>query len=291
MFQVFSGGFMPSFEKLTAEFECYLVSTNTLVEGAILIARQEYPKLSASPFQRELDQMAMEVTDRIPGQSSQAQKVAVLNHYFFEDLGFKGNRDRYYETANSYWPDVMERRTGIPISLAAIYLEVGWRLGFPLSGINFPGHFLVEWSEPQSTPAVSLYIDVFANGKILSPEDLSDLVRRFVGDGEALNPDFHLRRAEIRDILHRMLSNLKSIHAQAGHLERAILCADWMRLIKPDDLNSLRDKGMFLVSLDRHPEAEEALGAYLEGAAKAPDYSQVWQVLYSIRAQDPVHWN
>jgi regulator of sirC expression with transglutaminase-like and TPR domain len=283
---------MPSFEKLTAEFKHYLerqavTGATALVEGAILIARQEYPKLSAMPFQRELDQMAMEVGDRISNTSTQIQKVAVLNHYFFEDLGFKGNRERYYETANSYWPDVMERRTGIPISLAAIYLEVGWRLGFPLSGINFPGHFLVGWTEP----AVSLYIDVFANGKILSPEDLNDLVRRFVGEEQVLEPDFHLRRAETGDILYRMLSNLKAIHAQSGHLERALVCVDWMRMIKPDDWNSLRDKGMFLASLERLPEAEEALMGYLEASKRAPDYSQVWQALYSIRARNPIHWN
>jgi regulator of sirC expression with transglutaminase-like and TPR domain len=285
---------MASFDQLTAEFKRFLDQTpaeGVLVEGAILIARQEYPKLSSPPFKRELDQMAMEAGDRISRSLSPEDKVAALNHYFFGDLGFKGNRERYYDAANSYWPDVMERRLGIPISLAAVYLEVGWRLGFPLNGINFPGHFLVGWQDQNLKGPQAVYIDVFAEGKILTSGDLSDLVRRFVGAAESLRPELHLKKAESRDILHRMLSNLKAIHAQTGDLERAILCAQWMRLIKPEDWNSLRDMGLFWASLDRSAEAEAALMGYLEGAPKSSDYSRVWQALYALRAKNPVHWN
>ena len=285
---------MASFDLLTGEFKRFLEQNpaeDNLVEGAILIARQEYPKLSAKPFHRELDQMALEAGDRLSGALSPELRIAVLNHYFFEDLGFQGNRERYYEAANSYWPDVMERRLGIPISLAAVYLELGRRLGFPLSGINFPGHFLVGWRGPDLGGPGALYIDVFAGGKILTPADLNGLVKRFVGEEEALRPERHLKEAGSREMLHRMLSNLKAIHAQTGHLERAILCAQWMRLIKPDDWNSLRDMGIFWASLGKNAQAEEALSAYLEAAPKSPDYSLVWQTLYALRAKNPVHWN
>ncbi|HVM33361.1 MAG TPA: tetratricopeptide repeat protein [bacterium] len=280
---------MASFDKLTNEFEKYLGPSRApgaLVEGAILIARQEYPRLLAGPFQKELDQLALDLGDRMASGFSAQEKIQALNRYFFEDLGFRGNRENYDEPANSYWPDVMERRMGIPVSLAAVYLEVGWRLGFPLEGVNFPGHFLVGWS---GSPAS--YIDVFAGGRILGQADLRDLTRRFVGEGQALKPEVHLKKAGTADILHRMLSNLKAIHAQAGRLERAILCADWMRLIKPEDWGSLRDRGLFLASLDRLQEAEGALAAYLEAAPRAPDYSQVWQALCLIRIRGPLHWN
>ena len=258
-----------------------------LLEGAMLIAQQEYPKLKPGKYLTDVREMTRELGERMNGASTREEKLDRYNRFFFEEMGFKGNREEYYDPRNSYVPDVMERKTGIPIALSVLYLHLGWKLKLPLYGINFPGHFLVAWKEEENP----LYIDVFNEGQVLGQMELDALLKRSQGDKSNLQPAVHLRNAGVADILHRVLANLKGLHVSKRQLERALWAAEWMILLKSNDWESLRDKGMFCYSLRRLEEAEAALVQYLDQVKKPRDFSKVWQVLYAIRAENPIRFN
>jgi regulator of sirC expression with transglutaminase-like and TPR domain len=258
-----------------------------LLEGALLIARQEYPKLKSEKYLSAIREMTRELGEHLDGASSREEKLERYNQFFFEEMGFKGNREDYYDPRNSYVSDVMERKTGIPIALSALYLHLGWKLCLPLFGINFPGHFLVDWKEGEN----HLYIDVFNEGQVLGTLELEALFKRSQGDKSYLQPAVHLRNAGVTDILHRMLANLKGLHASKGQIERALWAAEWMFLLKSNDWESLRDKGIFCYSLGRMEEAQPFLEEYLKNVGRAPDYSQVWQILQAIQAHNPIRFN
>ena len=284
---------MNSKDKLDAEFQKYLRQPPeqwSLAEGTLLIARQEYPRLDASKTLAWLEEMGKEAGKRLKGCRTPKEKISALNAFFFGDLGFHGNEEDYYDPRNSYLPDVVERKAGIPITLTALYLETAWRASFGLFGINFPGHFLAAWKESESDFRKNAYIDVFNGGLVLDEKGLQGLLDRFAG-GENLDPARHLRNAGVREILHRVLANLKALHASLEKFDRALWAAEWMISLKPDDFASLRDKGMFLFSLGRLEAAEQALMKYLEATKRPEDYATVWRVLYSIKAQNPVRLN
>jgi len=280
-------------DKLNAEFQKYLhqpLGQWSLAGGALLIARQEYPRLDASKTLDWLDGVGKEAKKRLEACRTPRDKIVALNEFFFEELGFHGDQEDYYDPRNSYLSDVVERKAGIPITLTALYLEAAWRASFGLFGINFPGHFLAAWKGSESDFRKNLYIDVFNGGQVLEDPGLQGLLDRYAG-GMKLDPPRHLRNAGVREILHRILANLKAIHASLEKFDRALWAAEWMISLKPDDFASLRDKGMFLFSLGRLEEAENALMEYLEETKRPEDYATVWRVLYSIKAQNPVRLN
>jgi regulator of sirC expression with transglutaminase-like and TPR domain len=281
-------------ESLDNEFKKYTQQPSHqwgLSEGALLIARQEYPELVPEKYLALIRTMAREAVELLAGVSTREEKLAEINRLFYGEWGFKGNEEDYYDPRNSYLSDVLERKTGIPIALSALYLELGWAAGLPLFGINFPGHFLVALKESETDFEKNLYIDPFNEGRILGRGELKALLEKNGGKGSRLEPVAHLRNAGVREILHRMLSNLKAIHAANDRMERALWAAEWMLLLKPQDWDSLRDKGIFCYSLGRMDEAEKALMEYLEKTKRPTDYSRVWQVIYAIRAQNPIGMN
>ncbi len=280
-------------DKLDLDFQKYLqqpLQQWGLAEGALLIARQEYPALDSAKVLERLGEMAKEAGRRFQNAPGPLDKVAALNDYLFRELGFHGDRESYDDPRNSYLPDILERRMGIPIGLAVVYLEMAWRNSLGLFGINFPGHFLVAWKESESNYRLNSYLDVFDGGRVLSGEDFQGLLDRHAG-GASLEPSRHLHNAGVRDILHRMLANLKAHHASKDGMERALWEAEWMLRLKSTDFLSLRDKGLFLFSLGRLDEAEKSLSEYLESSKEPADHAAVWKVLYSIRAQNPVNMN
>ncbi len=262
-----------------------------IVEGACWLAAQEYPGIDLKKIDLSIKAMIESLRGRLTPGMAKTEQLDQLNRFFFGEMGFKGNAENYGDPRNSYLPDVLERKLGIPISLSLVYLKLAWETGMPLFGINFPGHFLVVWKESEVDIEKNLYIDVFNGGKLLGPEELSRQLAAHKGREIELEPVTHLRNAGVREILHRMLANLKVIHASNDRLERALWTADWMILLKPQDWDSLRDKGMFCFALGRLDEAEKALVEYLEKTGKPPDFAQVWKALYAIRAQNPASLN
>ena len=157
-----------------------------LATAALLIARLEYPKLDASPYLDQLDRMGSEALSRVDHSptADPLARITTLNTYLFEEEGFAGNVRQYDDPRNSFLNDVLERRTGIPITLSLVYLEVARRAGVPLEGVNFPGHFLLRFRNRPDAKAVGneLIVDPFHGGAILSEDDCQDLLRQHVGE-------------------------------------------------------------------------------------------------------------
>ncbi len=241
-----------------------------LALGALLIAAEEYPQLVPEPYLRRLDLMAERVKDRLGDETAGPVVLEEMSRVLFEEEGLRGNTAAYYDPRNSFLNDVLDRRLGIPLSLCVIYLEVGWRLDLPLSGVNFPGHFLVRYDGA----AVKLLVDPFQSGEIRFEDEAQDLLDRVYGGAVRLQPMF-LRPATRKDMLARLLANLKSIYQNARDDERALKAVDRILLLRPHATDEMRDRGFLLARVGREAEAAADLRRYLDAVPHAPDAERV----------------
>lgn len=177
-----------------------------LEQGAFIVARYAYPSLDVPSYQRQLDEMAQEVRDRIGPRASSEETVKTLNRYLFTEQGFKGNTKNYYELENSYLNCVIDRRTGIPISLSVVYLLIGKRLGLPVHGIGMPGHFLVKYESDR----YKIFVDCFNGGALLTEKNC----QRFLTEAGYGCDDKYLQHSPVRAILSRMIKNLLAIYSK-----------------------------------------------------------------------------
>jgi len=177
-----------------------------LEQAAFLIARYAYPTLDVSAYTRLLDEMAQEVQDRIGPRASGEETVKTLNRYLFTEQGFKGNTKNYYEVENTYLNRVIDRRTGIPISLSMVYLLIGKRLRLPVHGIGMPGHFLVKYESDR----YKIFVDCFNGGALLTEKNC----QRFLTEAGYGCDDKYLQHSPVRAILSRMIKNLLAIYAK-----------------------------------------------------------------------------
>ncbi len=177
-----------------------------LEAGAFLIARYAYPTLDVCTYTRQLDEMAGEVRDRIGLRASGEETVKTLNRYLFVEQGFRGNTRNYYEVDNSYLNRVLDRRTGIPISLSAVYLFIGKRLGLPVHGIGMPGHFLVKYESDR----YKVFVDCFNGGALLTERNCA----RFLTEAGYGFDERYLQKSQPRAVLIRMLKNLLAIYSK-----------------------------------------------------------------------------
>jgi regulator of sirC expression with transglutaminase-like and TPR domain len=219
-----------------------------LVEAALLIAAHEYPGLDVLAYLGRMDRMATTLRDRLRRDIGPTEAIIALNRYLFEELGFSGNVSDYYDPRNSFLNDVLDRKLGIPITLAVIYIEVGRRVGLALHGVSFPGHFLVKCPARDGV----IVLDPYAGGASLSLEDLQQRLRVLRG-GTAPPPDIARRMlaaAGKKDILARMLRNLKSIYLQRRDLPRALAAADRVITLEPRVAEEYRDRATIYLDLE-----------------------------------------
>jgi regulator of sirC expression with transglutaminase-like and TPR domain len=198
-----------------------------LARAALLIALEEYPGLDIEAHLARLDRLGQTLRDRIGSDRAPARHIAALNTLLFDQQGFRGNAEDYYDPRNSYLNDVLNRRLGIPITLSVIYVEVGRRAGLPLGGVGFPAHFLVAY---EAQPRV--FVDPFNRGRILSATDCQALLQQMFGKAQRLEPWF-LAVSSPREILARMLANLKAVYEQAGDLQRVQRVSEQMSVVQP----------------------------------------------------------
>jgi regulator of sirC expression with transglutaminase-like and TPR domain len=241
-----------------------------LASAALLIAAEEYPQLVLEPYLRRLDLLAERVHDRMSEETAPIVVIQDLSKVLFVEEGFRGNAEDYYDARNSFLNDVLDRHIGIPITLSIIYLEVGWRLGLPLEGVNFPGHFLVRYHGE----VLRLLIDPFQSGLVRFEDEAQDLLDHVYGGSVELRPEF-LRAASRKDILVRLLSNLKAIYLNAQDDARALNTIERVLLVRPDSPEDVRDRGMTLVRMGREPEAINALREYLRISPEAEDAARI----------------
>jgi regulator of sirC expression with transglutaminase-like and TPR domain len=219
-----------------------------IAECALVIAQHEYPALDVAAYLQQLDTVANRLKQRLPADAAKPHIISMLNHFLFRELGYSGNRDDFYDPRNSCLNDVIDRRTGIPITLSIVFMEIGRRLGLPLQGISFPGHFLVKCTTDQGV----IVLDPFNRGISLSERDLRERMKQAAGSGNDAEAPLSLllRPATQREILTRLARNLKGIYADRDEAEKLIAITNFILAINPDDAKELRDRGMTYYKLD-----------------------------------------
>ena len=249
-----------------------------LAEGALLIARTEYPDLEVERYLGRLDRMAEEARAGLGSSPEPAVTLRRLHVYLFEEQGFRGNSEEYYDPRNSFLNDVLDRRTGIPITLSVVYMEIGRRLGLTIRGIGLPGHFIVEWHGDTEL----LLIDPFNRGAVLDAPECQALVARAMDRPIQLGPE-HFRPVGARQILARMLLNLKGIWFSRKEWAKALAVVERLLLIDPAALGEVRDRGIIHARLGTWVEAVRDLEAYLRDRPGAPDAESVRHHLRTVR--------
>lgn len=229
-----------------------------LALAALYVAQEEYPTLDITAYLNGLDTMAMTVEERLPADPYPLKVLQTINRYLYEDLGFTGNTQYYYDPRNSFLNDVMDRRLGIPITLSLVYMEIARRLGFPMVGINFPGHFLIRPDRED----MSIYVDPFFKGELLFDQDCCDRITQVFGQPMALRPEF-FTIVSPQQFLIRMLTNLKQIYLNENLLDKCLGASEQILLVDPTYYSELRDRGILYYHVGRWSEARQDLQEYL----------------------------
>jgi regulator of sirC expression with transglutaminase-like and TPR domain len=250
-----------------------------LERAAFYIAQEAYPDLDVEEYVALLDTMADEVRDRLPVEDYPLRTLKVLNDYLYGELGFKGNQTDYYNPQNSFLNDVLDRRTGIPITLALVYLSLAQRIAFPMEGIALPGHFLIRPVQSE----MAIFVDAFNQGEILFEQDCETLLHKMFGDRIAMREQF-LAPATNRQFLARMLTNLKATYASSGDVGGVLAAVERILMLYPDAPIELRDRGIILFRLSRWMEARQDLERYLEVMPQADDRAHVQHVLNHMQS-------
>ncbi len=248
-----------------------------LATAALLIAATEYPGMDIPQQLSVLDSLAGGASQRLGRQRDPLFSVNTLSEYLFDEVGFRGNEDDYYDPRNSYLNEVLRRRSGIPISLALVCVEVGKRLGIPLVGIGMPGHFLLRHRDLED-----VFIDPFSRGILLSEEECAGRMRQITQANVAWDPGL-LSPVSNRDFIARMLRNLKGIYLQREDFQRSLAMIERIVLLRPELLEERRDRGLVLYQLGRYEDAREDLQNYLDSGPQAADLQGVRRIVNQIR--------
>ncbi|BAZ25461.1 hypothetical protein NIES4073_63660 [Kalymmatonema gypsitolerans NIES-4073] len=245
-----------------------------LAKAALYIAQEEYPNIDPEEYLNAFDTMALELEERLPSQRYPLRVIQSINQYLYDDLGYAGNVEDYYDPRNSYLNDVIERRLGIPITLALVYLELARRIDFPMVGVGMPGHFLIR----PDIADTEIFIDTFNGGEIMFPQDCQERLTQFYQQPVQLQPEF-LATVSKRQILARMLANLKYIYLNQQELEKALAAVERILLLFPGASLELRDRGLLCYELGLSDQAANDLEAYLAKAPHAQDAAAIRQIL------------
>lgn len=248
-----------------------------LAKAALDIAQEEYPDLDPDEYLNALDTMAAEVQERLPAQRYPLRVIQTINQYLYDDLGFTGNNENYYDPRNSFLNDVIDRRTGIPIALSLVYLEIARRIDFPMVGVGMPGHFLIR---PQFED-VGIFVDAFHRGEILFEQDCRDRLAKIYQQSVQLQATF-VEPVSSRRFLTRMLTNLKMIYLNRQELQKALATVERILLLFPDAPMELRDRGLLYFQMGRWAEASQDLNIYLAMLPNAEDAGVIRQLLTQI---------
>lgn len=254
-----------------------------LFEAATSLAHDEYPDLDVQQVLGDVDQLLARVRRRLPADAPALQRLRILNQFFFNELGFGGNVNNFYDPDNSYLNAVLRTRRGIPISLAVLWMELAHGLSLHVRGVAFPGHFMVKINLPKG----QVVIDPF-NGHSLSREELNERLEPFKRrDGMVDEFDvplgLYLQAATPREILARMLRNLKEIHQSQRDWQRLTAVLDRLIVLLPESWAEYRDRGLALAEQGRSADAVQDLEAYLANATDALDRDLVAERLAALR--------
>jgi regulator of sirC expression with transglutaminase-like and TPR domain len=251
-----------------------------LARAALLIAKNVCQDLDVERYLLRIEQMGRELAAQLPEPCDETERILALNHYMFEEQGFGPNVEDYYDVRNSFLHEVIERRVGIPISLSILYMQLGRSIGLELHGVTFPGHFLVKCKVGEGT----VVLDPYGGGIPVSVQDLQRRVRDARG-GEVSRASVAgmLVAARKKDILVRMLRNLKAIYLEKRDHDHALSIMGWIILLAPDDAAETRERGLLFQELECFRAALEDLERYLQLAPAAPDADEVRRRVVGLR--------
>ena len=250
-----------------------------LVRAALTIAQTEYPSVATDAYCGRIEQLARRVKRLVPDLGDPSESIAALNRVLFEEEGFRGNAEDYYDPRNSFLNDVLDRKLGIPITLAVVYMEVARRVGFPLVGVGMPGHFLLRHYDVEGH---EILIDPFNRGRILTAQDCQRALDEIYGGQMPLQPEF-LMAVSRRQVLVRMLNNLKSIYLSARNFRKALPIVDLILAIYPRSPEDVKQRAMLRWSLGQARGALADLEDYLKMSPEASDADEIRQTAASLR--------
>lgn len=243
--------------------------------AALELATLERPDLDLASCRDDLERIASELSTRLGRSPTGPQFIRVMNQLLFEELGFHGNDDDYHDARNSCLDQVIERRTGLPITLSLVYIELSRRLGQPVHGVGLPGHFVVKYDDG----SYATYIDPFHGGKLLTEDDCRQLAREIVGVDI---PDSALAPVSDRYILVRMLNNLRESYFRAKQYEKAVAVLDLLLEAFPSEAGYYKTRAIARLNLREYVAARADLQMYLQCAPEAEDREQIVKQLEAI---------
>jgi len=252
-----------------------------LARVSLLIAAAEYPELDLSRYLAKLDALAERARDLAALDPGAYRVLACLNYVLFHAERFKGNQDDYYDPRNSFLNWVIERKVGIPITLSVLYMEVARRVGLTVDGVGFPGHFLVTTTCDDQ----AIFVDAFNGGRIVSHGDLQGLLDKIYGGRLKVRPEF-LAPVSKRQIVERMLNNIKAIYSDGRDLRKCLRVADHLLILNPEDPDQLRDRGLLRLRLDDRSGALEDLEKFLRLSPEGGGASVIRERVTELRKQN-----
>lgn len=273
-------------ESATARFDMIVSRSEqdfNLAEASLLIATQCYPDLHVGAYLAKLDRIAAHVREQLEPFADHVATIKAMNQYLFHEEGFSGNLQDYSDPRNSFLNDVLDRKLGIPLTLSLIYVEIGWRLGVPLQGVSFPGHFLVKFPHKDG----EVVLDPFFKGISLGEDDLELRVRQVLG--EDMPARDYVRELLVgttkKDMIVRLLRNLRNVYSERQEYETALAYAQRMLVVSPDDATELRERADLYYRLDCFRPALADYSRYLENEPEASDADAVRERVIELYGQ------
>ena len=254
-----------------------------LGEAALLLACLEYPTLDIAHYLKRFDVLAEQLQQGIEADADIPERILALNQFLFHEQGFAPNLQNFYDPRNSFLNDVLERKTGIPITLSIVYIEVARRIGLPTVGVSFPGHFLVKIPLEKG----DIVLDPFAGGRPMTESALLERLKPIYGDlaPAAISLEPFLVPAQKKEILVRMLRNLKAIYLHKRIFDKALCVLNDILAIVPAVPQELRDRGQVYEQLECFRAASEDYERYLELQPSAPDLFDIRERLIGLKTQ------
>ena len=265
------------FDPFIAEWLSFSKNPNyNLVEKCLKMAQiLEYPELNISKYIEKINEMGNSLNMKIGKVKNSTYHISMLNEYLFDELGFDGAEEDYYDPGNSFLNVVLDKKTGIPITLSIIYAEVAKSIGLDLQIIGFPGHVIVKYKE-------EIILDPFYSGRLLTIEDLEEILTRNFGEVIEFVPEY-LNEATTDQLLTRLLRNLKNAYTQSYAYNNAMKCTDMILGMQPESPEEIRDKGILEERLLRYDKAIPLLNKYLELQPEADDADFILELIKSVR--------
>jgi len=265
------------FDPIVADWVSFISNPRyTLVEKCLKLAQTlEYPDLNISEYVQKLSMIGKTLRDSLTGVKNPTYLISMLNEYMFDALGFVGEQDDYYNPKNNFLNVIIDKKSGIPITLSVIYVEIAKHIGLDLRLVGFPSHVLVKYSE-------EIILDPYGKGRLLTVDDLQDLLDRNYGGGVQFLPEF-LNEIDDEKILIRMVRNLKNSYIQSFNYDMAMHCINMILGVEPDSPGEIRDRGILESRLLQYNHAITSLNRYLELSPEAEDADFVLDLIKSIK--------